>query len=153
MRAWKIIEFKSWTCYFVSFQKECYNFSLLPTFVSGVEEDPSTKVAKVEVPQVRPVVIPNSLGMAFPPWSGDPGRAGVHADVKPGRWWCWPAGSLWRRYGGFSAVKCFLTFFGWPESAETVMNLEGLRFCSFFFHSSSCFVHLITRKAVHIVGF
>ncbi|WVZ65868.1 hypothetical protein U9M48_015164 [Paspalum notatum var. saurae] len=33
----------------------------------GEEEDPSTKVAKVEVPQVRPVIMPNSLGMAFPP--------------------------------------------------------------------------------------
>ncbi|KAL6844557.1 hypothetical protein ACP4OV_025216 [Aristida adscensionis] len=32
----------------------------------GEEEDPSSKVAKVEVPQVRPVV-PNPLGMAFPP--------------------------------------------------------------------------------------
>nr|CAB3454252.1 unnamed protein product [Digitaria exilis] len=34
----------------------------------GEEEDPSAKVAKVEVPQVRPVIMPtNSLGMAFPP--------------------------------------------------------------------------------------
>ncbi|EER99357.1 hypothetical protein BDA96_02G312900 [Sorghum bicolor] len=33
----------------------------------GEEEDPSAKMAKVEVPQVRPVIMPNSLGMAFPP--------------------------------------------------------------------------------------
>ncbi|XP_062193641.1 protein SUPPRESSOR OF FRI 4-like isoform X1 [Phragmites australis] len=32
----------------------------------GEEEDPSSKVAKVEVPQVRPVM-PNPLGMTFPP--------------------------------------------------------------------------------------
>ncbi|CAL5082859.1 unnamed protein product [Urochloa decumbens] len=33
----------------------------------GEEEDHSAKVAKVEVPQVRPVIMPNTLGMAFPP--------------------------------------------------------------------------------------
>jgi hypothetical protein len=34
----------------------------------GEEEDPSLKVAKVEVPQVRPVIMPtNPLGMPFPP--------------------------------------------------------------------------------------
>ncbi|GJM99541.1 hypothetical protein PR202_ga16650 [Eleusine coracana subsp. coracana] len=34
----------------------------------GEEEDPSSKVARVEVPQVRPVVMPtNPLGMPFPP--------------------------------------------------------------------------------------
>jgi len=36
---------------------------------------------------------------------------------------------------------------------KTVMILEGHRFCSFFFHSSSCFVILITRKVLQIVGF
>jgi hypothetical protein len=55
------------TCYFVPFQKERYNFPLYLTFVPRAEEDPSTKVPKVEVPQVRPVIMPNSLGMAFPP--------------------------------------------------------------------------------------
>ncbi|KAG8057757.1 hypothetical protein GUJ93_ZPchr0002g23154 [Zizania palustris] len=33
----------------------------------GEEEDPSAKVAKVEVPSIRPVVMPNSTGMVYPP--------------------------------------------------------------------------------------
>jgi hypothetical protein len=48
-------------------QKERFIFPLYLTPVSHAEEDPSAKVAKVEVPQVRPVIMPNSLGMAFPP--------------------------------------------------------------------------------------
>ena len=48
-------------------RKKRYNFPRYPTHVSCAEEDPSAKVAKVEVPQVRPVIMPNNLGMAFPP--------------------------------------------------------------------------------------
>jgi hypothetical protein len=48
-------------------RKSIITFPLYLTSVSRAEEDPSAKMAKVEVPQVRPVIMPNSLGMAFPP--------------------------------------------------------------------------------------
>jgi hypothetical protein len=47
-------------------RKSIITFPFLPTFVSGAEEDPSAKLAKVEVLQVRPGIMSNSLGMAFP---------------------------------------------------------------------------------------
>ena len=43
----------------------CY---LTFTCVPRAEEEPSSKVAKVEVPMIRPPIMPNNmLGMGFPP--------------------------------------------------------------------------------------
>jgi hypothetical protein len=42
----------------------CLTFTRVPL----AEEDPASKVAKVEVPTIRPPIMPNHpLGMAFPP--------------------------------------------------------------------------------------